>query len=77
MVEIETRLEVHEAGTEDSNPQPNNVGVVSWLLSNLKSFEYFGKQLNVDERRNDLQEREKKKMANGTLVSTWVYSIQI
>ncbi|TKY51999.1 Testis-expressed sequence 2 protein [Spatholobus suberectus] len=60
LLEIETRLEVRElelhAGTEDSNPQPNNAGAVPSDL--LEGFEYIGKQLNFAERTNDLQEQK-------------------
>lgn len=59
LLEIETRLEVHElelhAGEEDSNPQPNNAEADPSDL--LEGFEYFGKQLN-SERTNDLQEQK-------------------
>ncbi|XP_061369464.1 uncharacterized protein LOC133312307 isoform X1 [Gastrolobium bilobum] len=60
VLEIETRLEVHElelqAGTEDSNPEPSSDGVVPSDL--IESFEYFGKQLNLAETANDLQEQK-------------------
>ncbi|KRH34290.1 hypothetical protein GLYMA_10G174700v4 [Glycine max] len=60
LLEIETRLEVRElelhAGTEDSNPQPNNAGAVPSDL--LEGFKYFGEQLNFAERTNDVQEQK-------------------
>ncbi|KAK7269012.1 hypothetical protein RIF29_21727 [Crotalaria pallida] len=60
VLEIETRLEVRELellrGTEDSNPEPSNIGSVPSEL--LEGFEYFGKQLNPAERTNDFQEQK-------------------
>lgn len=57
---IETRLEVHElelhAGPEDSNSEPSNVGAVPSDL--LEGFEYLGKELNLAEKENDLQEQK-------------------
>ncbi|KAE9589698.1 putative PH domain, MMM1 domain-containing protein [Lupinus albus] len=60
VLEIETRLEVRELelqrGTEDSNPEPSNSGSVPSYF--LEGVEYFGKQLNLFERTNDLQEHK-------------------
>ncbi|KAK6646197.1 hypothetical protein PHAVU_L006701 [Phaseolus vulgaris] len=60
LLEIETRLEPREleldAGTENSNPQPNNAGAVPSDL--LEDFKYFEEQLNFEERTNDLQEHK-------------------
>ncbi|XP_047151940.1 uncharacterized protein LOC124823707 isoform X1 [Vigna umbellata] len=60
LLEIETRLEPREleldAGTEHSNPQPNNAGAVPSDL--IEDFEYFEEQLNFAERTNDLQEHK-------------------
>jgi hypothetical protein len=59
LLEIETRLEVRElelhAETEDSNSEPSNVAVPSDLL---EGFEYLGKQLKLEERENDCQEKK-------------------
>ncbi|OIW13081.1 hypothetical protein TanjilG_08114 [Lupinus angustifolius] len=59
ILEIETRLEVRELelqkGTEDSNPESNNVGTVPSDL--LEGVAYFGKELDIAERRNDFQEQ--------------------
>ena len=44
---IETRLEVRELDPEKSTVDSNSVGDVSSDL--LEGFEYYGKQLNVDE----------------------------
>lgn len=58
VLEIETRLEVRELELqrekEGSNPESSNVGSVSSDL--LEGFEYFGKQLNLAEGMNDLNE---------------------
>ncbi|KAK7291253.1 hypothetical protein RIF29_06245 [Crotalaria pallida] len=58
LLEIETRLEVGELelqkGTGGSNPELSNVGAVPSDL--LEGFEYFGKELNISEGMNDLQE---------------------
>lgn len=58
LLEIETRLEVGELelhrGVEGSNPELSNVGAVPSDL--LEGFEYFGKELNLSEGMNDLQE---------------------
>ncbi|CAL0321080.1 unnamed protein product [Lupinus luteus] len=60
VLEIETRLEVRELelqrGTEDSNPEASNFGSVPSYF--LEGVEYFGKQLNLFERTNDLQEHK-------------------
>lgn len=57
---IETRLEVRELDPEkniaDSNPEANSVGDVSSDL--LEGFEYFGKQLNLDEEASDAIEQK-------------------
>ena len=44
---IETRLEVRELDPENGMVDSNSVGDVSSDL--LEGFEYFGKQLNLDE----------------------------
>ena len=58
LLEIETRLEVreleHHRGTEGSNPELSSSGAVPSDL--LEGFEHFGKQLNLAEAMNDLQE---------------------
>ncbi|KAL4357027.1 uncharacterized protein DS421_9g270800 [Arachis hypogaea] len=56
VVEIETRLEVGELETEDSNPEVSDGGAVPSDL--LEGFEDLGKQLNLEERKNDLQEEK-------------------
>ncbi|KAE9612035.1 hypothetical protein Lal_00048942 [Lupinus albus] len=60
VLEIETRLEVRELeldrGTEDSKPESNNVGTVPSDL--LEGVAYFGKELDIAERRNDFQEQK-------------------
>ena len=60
VVEIETRLEVGElelhTDAEDSNPEPGNVGAVPSDL--LEGFESLGKDLILEERKNDLQEQK-------------------
>ncbi|MED6224376.1 hypothetical protein PIB30_083329 [Stylosanthes scabra] len=57
VVEIETRLEVGELEKDDSNPEVSDVGAVPSDL--LEGFEDLGKQLNLDERKNDdLQEQK-------------------
>ncbi|KAF3438428.1 hypothetical protein FNV43_RR21190 [Rhamnella rubrinervis] len=57
---IETRLEVRELDPEksiaDSNPEANSVGDVSSDI--LEGFEYFGKQLNLDEETSDALEQK-------------------
>ncbi|OIW07218.1 hypothetical protein TanjilG_02538 [Lupinus angustifolius] len=60
LLEIETRIGVRELelhrGTEDSNPEPSNFGSVPSYI--LEGVEYLGKQLNLFERTNDLQEHK-------------------
>ncbi|CAL0316671.1 unnamed protein product [Lupinus luteus] len=60
ILEIETRLEVRELelhrGTEDSNPESNNVGTVPSDL--LEGVVYFGKELDITGKRNDFQEQK-------------------
>ncbi|XP_027365115.1 testis-expressed protein 2-like [Abrus precatorius] len=77
VLEIETRLEVRElelqAGTQDSNPQPNNAGAVPSDL--LEGFEYIGKQLNFAERTNDLLEQKEYGDGNSDVFKSTVSSL--
>ncbi|CAL0322329.1 unnamed protein product [Lupinus luteus] len=66
VLEIETRLEVCELelqkGTESSNPELSNDAAVPSDI--LEGFEYFGKQLNLSEGANELQEPKEDGVCN-------------